>query len=107
MTINLTPAAAEHVRKYAQAQGHEAMLRLGIRKSGCTGYAYVVELASEQGPDDVVADSSGVRVVVDRKHLPYIAGTEIDYRREGLNAGFHFVNPNEKASCGCGESFTV
>ena len=107
MAISLTPAAAAHIRKYAESRGQNPALRLGVRNSGCSGLAYVVELADESGPEDVVSDSDGVRVIVERKHLPYLAGTEIDYRREGLNAGFHVANPNEKASCGCGESFAV
>ncbi|MDX9741122.1 MAG: iron-sulfur cluster assembly accessory protein [Gammaproteobacteria bacterium] len=107
MVISLTPAAAAHIRKYAESRGQNPALRLGVRNSGCSGLAYVVELADASGPDDVVYDSEGVRLIVERKNLPYLAGTEIDYRREGLNAGFRFANPNEKASCGCGESFTV
>jgi iron-sulfur cluster assembly protein len=107
MSITLTPAAAAHVRNYAASRGQNPTLRFGVRKAGCSGLAYVVELSDVTGPDDVVYDNDGVSVIVDRKSLPYLAGTEIDYRREGLNTGFRFANPNEKASCGCGESFTV
>lgn len=107
MSITLTPAAAAHVRNYAVSRGQNPALRFGVRNSGCSGFAYVVELSDAMGPDDVVYDSDGVKVIVERKNLPYLAGTEIDYRREGLNASFRFANPNEKASCGCGESFSV
>lgn len=107
MAISLTAVAATHVRNYAASRGQSPGLRLGVKNSGCSGLAYVVELADDAGPDDLVFEHEGVRLIVARKNLVFLDGTEIDYRREGLNAGFRFVNPNEKASCGCGESFTV
>lgn len=107
MSVNLTEAAVAHVRAYAARQGQAAGLRLGLKIAGCSGLSYVVELAAQGGPEDVVFESGGVPVYVAPKDLPFLEGTEIDYRREGLNAGFRFSNPNEKGSCGCGESFTV
>jgi iron-sulfur cluster assembly protein len=107
MAISLTTAAAAHVRNYATSRGQSPGLRLGVKNSGCSGLSYVVELADDAGPEDLVFEHAGVRVIVARKNLVFIDGTEIDYRREGLNAGFRFTNPTEKASCGCGESFTV
>lgn len=107
MAISLTAAAASHVRDHIAARGPAAGLRLGVKPTGCSGLSYVVELAGEIGADDLVFEFDGVKVIVERKNMVYLDGTEIDYRREGLNAGFRFSNPNEKATCGCGESFTV
>ncbi len=107
MAINLTAAAAAHVRNYAASRGQNPGLRLGVKNSGCSGLAYVVELADDAADDDLVFENDGVRVIVARKNIVFLDGVEIDYRRDGLNAGFRFANPNEKASCGCGESFTV
>jgi len=83
------------------------MLRLGVRKSGCSGYAYVVEPAQQVNDDDLQFDDQGVRLVVSRDSLPILDGMELDYRKEGLNEAFKFNNPNVKDSCGCGESFSV
>jgi iron-sulfur cluster assembly protein len=108
MAISLTPAAQSHVRNYLAERGKAGGgLRLGVKPTGCSGLSYVVEIADDTRPDDAVFDCGGVKVMVDRKNLSYLDGTEVDYRREGLNAGFRFTNPNEKATCGCGESFTV
>jgi iron-sulfur cluster assembly protein len=107
MAISLTSSAANHIRQYLAAQGASEAMRLGVKTTGCSGLSYTVEAAGEIGPDDVVFEQDGVKVVVDRKNMLYLDGTEIDYRREGLNAGFRFSNPNEKATCGCGESFTI
>ncbi|CFO09322.1 iron-sulfur cluster assembly protein [Bordetella pertussis] len=74
-----------------------------MRTTGCSGMAYKLEYVDEQAADDVVFD----KVFIDPKSLAYLDGTELDYAREGLNEGFRFSNPNEKATCGCGESFTV
>ena len=108
MAINLTPSAGEHVRKML-AQNDQALgLRLGTKKSGCTGFAYVVDYADEIGPEDQVFESEGVRVVVDPASLPQLDGTEVDFVTNNvLNKGFEFRNPNVRDSCGCGESFSV
>ncbi len=107
MSVTLTERAARHVNRYLEKRGKGIGLRLGVRTTGCSGLAYKLEYVDEIQPDDEVFESQGVKVIVDRKSLPYLAGTELDYAREGLNEGFKFNNPNEKASCGCGESFTV
>lgn len=108
MAINLTPSAGEHVRKML-AQNDQALgLRLGTKKSGCTGFAYVVDYADEIDPEDQVFESEGVRVVVDPASLPQLDGTEVDFVINNvLNQGFEFRNPNVRDSCGCGESFSV
>ncbi len=107
MSITMTDAAADHVRRYLESRGQGVGLRLGVRTSGCSGMAYVLEFADEVEPEDQVFESNGVKVVVDPKSLIYLDGTELDYGREGLNEGFYFNNPNVKDECGCGESFNV
>jgi len=107
MAIKLTESAADRVRSFLESRGHGVGLRLGIRKTGCSGYAYVVNYADEIGEDDHVFDSLGVKVVVDPASLPLIDGTEVDFVRHGLSEAFRFRNPNVKGECGCGESFSV
>ncbi len=107
MGISLTEKAAAHVRQSLQGRGHGAGLRLGVRTSGCSGMAYVLEFADKIEPDDLAYESHGVKVFVDPKSLVYLDGTELDFAKEGLNEGFRFNNPNVKDECGCGESFNV
>ncbi len=107
MAITLTPAAADRVRHFLSERGHGVGLRLGVRKTGCSGFAYVVNYADTVEPEDRVFDSQGVRVLVDTKSLELIDGTEVDFVRQGLNEAFRFRNPNVRGECGCGESFSV
>jgi len=107
MAISLTESAAERVRTFLAARGHGMGLRLGVRKTGCSGFAYVVNYADGQQPDDVVFEDRGVRVFVDRASLELIDGTVVDFVKQGLNEAFRFRNPNVKGECGCGESFSV
>ena len=107
MPISLTPAAAERVRTFIATRGHGVGLRLGVKKTGCSGFAYVVNYADEVGAGDVVFEDAGVKVIVDAESLRYVDGTEIDFVRQGLNEAFRFRNPNVKGECGCGESFNV
>ena len=107
MAITLTEAAANHVKSFLEQRGSGVGLRLGVRTSGCSGMAYVLEFADEVGADDVVFDQMGVKIIVDPRSLVYLEGTELDFAREGLNEGFKFNNPNVKDECGCGESFTI
>jgi iron-sulfur cluster assembly protein len=107
MAITLTDKAAERVNGYLNSRGKGEGLRLGVRTSGCSGMAYVIEFADDVGDEDSVFECNGVRVIVDAKSLVYLDGTEVDFTREGLNEGFKFNNPNAKDSCGCGESFNV
>ncbi len=108
MAVTLTDAAARHVAGMMAKRGHGVGLRVGTRKSGCTGFAYVVDYADEIGEADQVFESHGVKVVVDRESLARIDGTEVDFVKSSLlNEGFEFRNPNVKDSCGCGESFSV
>lgn len=106
MAITLTSKAATRVRAMLDARGAVA-LRLGIKPTGCSGNGYVVDYAQGIGPEDEVFESQGVRIVVERKNMVFLDGTEIDYGRNGLSESLRFNNPNEKARCGCGESFAV
>ena len=105
--ITLTDRAAEHVRQFLSARQQGLGLRLGVKRTGCSGLAYVVNFADEVAGDDAVFDSGGVKVVVDQESLQYIDGTEVDYVRDGLNEAFRFRNPNASGECGCGESFNI
>ncbi len=107
MAITVTQAAADRINDFLANRGKGVGLRLGVKTTGCSGMAYVIEFVDELNPEDEVFEDHGVKVVVDRKSLVYIDGTELDFAREGLNEGFQFNNPNEQAQCGCGESFTV
>ena len=107
MSISLTPSAADRVRTFMSSRGKGVGLRLGIKQTGCSGYAYVVSYADDVGRDDIVFEAAGVKVVVDREALQFVDGTEIDFVRTGLNEAFKFRNPNVKGECGCGESFNV
>lgn len=107
MAISLTEAAAGRVRQFLDQRGHGVGLRLGVRTSGCSGMAYVLEFADVVGEGDLVFEDRGVKVIIDPKSLVYLDGTELDFTREGLNEGFKFNNPNVKDECGCGESFNV
>jgi len=107
MAITLTERAAGHVERYLQKRGKGLGLRLGVRTTGCSGLAYKLEFVDTPEASDSLFESFGIKVFVDAKSLPYLDGTQLDYEREGLNEGFKFTNPNEKATCGCGESFTV
>ena len=107
MAISLTAAAADRVRSFLVTRGQGIGLRLGVRKTGCSGFAYVINYADETTPADVVFEDQGVKVFDDRDSLPYIDGTEVDFVKQGLNEAFKFRNPNTKGECGCGESFNV
>jgi iron-sulfur cluster assembly protein len=105
--VTLSERAADHIAKYIAKRGKGIGIRLGVRTSGCSGMAYKLEFADAANPEDLEFLSHGVKVLVDPKSLPYLAGTELDYAREGLNEGFKFNNPNVKDACGCGESFNT
>ena len=106
-TINLTERAANHIKNYLARQGEGIGLRVGVKPTGCSGYQYVIEAANAIGEHDHVFESNGVKIVTDGQSLRYLAGTELDYVREGLNSGFKFNNPNVAETCGCGESFNI
>jgi iron-sulfur cluster assembly protein len=107
MAVSLTNSAAERVRSYLARRGSGIGLRVGVRRTGCSGWAYVVDYADDVGSDDIVFDAEDLKVVVDKSSLEFIDGTEIDFVKEGINEAFRFRNPNTKSECGCGESFSV
>ncbi|MDX5334431.1 MAG: iron-sulfur cluster assembly protein IscA [Gammaproteobacteria bacterium] len=107
MSITLSNKAADRVRSFLEKRGKGVGLRLGVKTTGCSGMAYVIEFADEVDEGDTVFEDNGVKVIIDAKSLVYLDGTELDYTKEGLNEGFKFNNPNEKDRCGCGESFNV
>ena len=107
MAISLTEPAAKRVRNYLEARGNGVGLRLGIKKTGCNGFAYVINYADRIDDTDVVFEQRGVKIIVDPKSLALIDGTEVDFVKEGLNEAFRFRNPNVTGECGCGESFSV
>jgi iron-sulfur cluster assembly protein len=107
MAVTLTTVAAARVQKFLDSRGKGIGLRLGVKTSGCSGMAYTLEFVDEAFPEDMIFESNGVKVLIDPTSLVYMDGTELDYAKEGLNEGFKFNNPNAKANCGCGESFSV
>lgn len=107
MNIQITAAARQRMQNFLAANPQAAGVRFGVRKTGCSGYAYLVEIADSVAAGDRVIEQDGVRLVVDDKSVPVIDGTEIDFTRQGLNSTFVFRNPNVTGECGCGESFTV
>lgn len=107
MGITLTEAAATRVTTFLNNRGKGIGVRLGVKTTGCSGLAYTMEFVDDIAPEDQVFEDHGIKVIVDPKSLLYLEGTELDYKKEGLNEGFEFNNPNVKDKCGCGESFTV
>ena len=107
MAIELTPTASARMRDFLGKHPAAPGVRFGIKRTGCSGFGYTVDLAREVTGDDKVFEFDGIKLVVDAKALPFVEGTRIDYAREGLNAAFVFHNPNATGACGCGESFTV
>ena len=105
--ITITEAGAERVTGFLENRGKGLGLRVQIKTTGCSGYAYVLEFVDVLNDDDTVFDSKGIKIVVDKKSLVMIDGTRLDYKTQGLNEGFEFTNPMEDVQCGCGESFTL
>jgi iron-sulfur cluster assembly protein len=107
MGIQLTESAANRVRNFLALRGHGLGLKLGVKKTGCSGFAYVINYADAPDPADIVFEDRGVKVFVDPDSLPLIQGTTVDFVQQGLNEAFKFHNPNVTGECGCGESFNV
>ena len=107
MSVSITESAAEQIQKQLTKRASGLGLRLGVKKSGCSGFAYVLDYVDVIENTDQIFDIYGVKIVVNGDDLPILNGIEVDYRKEGLNAAFKFNNPNVKAMCGCGESFAV
>ncbi|MEK6736070.1 MAG: iron-sulfur cluster assembly accessory protein [Pseudomonadota bacterium] len=107
MSITLTETAAKHVQQQLEKRGKGIALRVGVTKTGCSGFSYAFDYADEIRPDDQVFESHHVKVAVDTNSLPYLDGSQIDFTKDGLNSSFKFKNPNIDNTCGCGESFSV
>lgn len=107
MSVTMTAAAKERVQSFLANRGKGLGLRLGIKTTGCSGLAYVLEFVDGLNEDDELFTIDGVNIIIDAKSLVYLAGIELDFVKEGLNEGFKFTNPNAKGECGCGESFNV
>ena len=107
MAIALTKKAAQRMADFLTNRGSGVGVRLSVKTTGCSGLGYNMEFVDNTNEDDTLFNDKGVQVIVDAKSLIYIEGTEIDFQKDGLNEGFEFNNPNSKAECGCGESFTV
>jgi len=107
MTITMTESAAKHIRDQVEKSGNGIGLRLGVKKSGCSGFAYTMDIALEARETDKIFENFGAKVLVDAQSLPFLDGTELGYVKEGLGHVFKFNNPNVKDQCGCGESFAV
>ncbi len=107
MAITMTKAATSRVRSFLENRGKGIGLRLGVKTTGCSGMAYVLEFVDILNDEDEIFEQDNVKIVIDPKSLVYLDGTELDFVKEGLNEGFQFNNPNVKGECGCGESFNV
>ncbi len=107
MSVTMTSAASERVKSFMKNRGKGLGLRLGIKTTGCSGLAYVLEFVDDLNDGDQVFEIDGVKIIIDGKSLVYLNGIELDFVKEGLNEGFKFTNPNAKGECGCGESFNV
>lgn len=108
--VTFTDLGATKVREFLDGQadaGDTAGLRVGVRGGGCSGFSYVIEFADETTPRDQVFEFDGLKVVVDPKSLVFLNGSTLDYETRLMSHGFKFINPNESAGCGCGESFSV
>lgn len=107
MSIQLSESAAERVSDYLTSKPGAAGLRFGVKRTGCSGWAYVIDIADRIAVDDTVFESHGIKVLVNLDSLDLVSGTEIDFVKNGLNQSFTFRNPNVTGECGCGESFTT
>ncbi|OFZ66146.1 MAG: iron-sulfur cluster assembly protein IscA [Betaproteobacteria bacterium RBG_16_56_24] len=107
MAITMTESAAKHIRNQVEKSGNGVGLRLGVKQSGCSGFAYTFDIAQEVLETDMAFENFGAKLLVDAQHLPYLEGSELDYVKQGLGHVFKFNNPNVKNQCGCGESFAV
>ncbi len=105
--ISVTDKAADHIKNQLSQRGKGIGIRLGVKTTGCSGLAYVIEFADTENDDDNVFQDKGIKLIINPKSYTYLKGTEVDFAKEGINEGFKFNNPNVKDTCGCGESFNV
>jgi iron-sulfur cluster assembly protein len=105
VSVHLTASAAQRIQQQLSQRGKGLGLRLGVKKAGCSGFAYTLDYADQVGAGDLLFEDHGAKVVVAKEDVPALEGITVDYRREGLSEAFRFDNPQAKALCGCGESF--
>jgi iron-sulfur cluster assembly protein len=105
--VSLTDSAAKKIQQALKNRGVGEGIRIGVKTTGCSGLAYVLEYVDKHLDSDIKLQSQQCAIFIDPKSFPYLQGLTIDYVRKGINEGFEFINPNEAARCGCGESFTV
>lgn len=103
----LTDIAARKIQNYLTKRGSGIGIKLGVRTTGCSGLAYTIEYVDEVDPTDILFELKNVKIYISQKNMPYLNGLEIDFKRQGLNEGFEFENPQARDHCGCGESFRV
>jgi iron-sulfur cluster assembly protein len=104
--VSMTPAAAAHIRKLMERDGHQG-LRIGVKKGGCAGMEYTMDLVEEAKPGDDVIEDKGAKLFVDPSAVLFLLGTEMDFEVTKFRSGFVFKNPNEVSACGCGESVSL
>ena len=107
MSISVTESAAQQIHRQLTKRGSGLRLRLGVKKSGCSGFAYVLDYVDELTTNDHIFETAGIKIIINGADYAALNGIELDYRKDGLNAAFKFNNPNVKGTCGCGESFAI
>jgi iron-sulfur cluster assembly protein len=105
--IQLTDLAAEKVKTQLERRGRGHGIKVGVKTTGCSGLAYVLEYVDDPTRETLMFVDNGINIFIDPKAEPYLNGTVLDWVKNGLNEGFDFRNPNERDRCGCGESFRV
>ena len=105
--VKVSSSAEEHIRHSLIARGHGVGIRFGVHTAGCSGLAYILEFVDTIDDFDDIIKYEDFVIVIDQKSLLYVAGTYIDYVKDGLNEGFTYLNPQQAAECGCGETFSI
>ena len=105
--LTITDEGVKRVNNFLESRGSGVGIRVKVTTTGCSGFAYGIEFADETNSDDTIFEDKGIKIIVDPKSLIMIDGTELDYKKEGINSGFEFKNPLAGETCGCGESFTM
>ena len=105
--LNFSDSAIDHFLSSLEYRGKGVGIKIGVKKAGCSGYEYFFDYVDSFDDDGVVFEKNGCKIFVDNISLDFLKGSLVDYQKDGLNQGIKFVNPNAKAVCGCGESFTI
>ena len=105
--INFSEKAIDHFRSSLNSRCKGLGIRIGVRKAGCSGYEYFFDFVDAFEKEGIIFEKNGCKIYVDNNSLEFLKGSLVDFTEEGLNNGIKFINPNAKAVCGCGESFTI